>query len=50
MRAITNWTGREWRSNMGDTRRAFTMRAVNGRTYRGTIYGTYCRMRAAKVK
>lgn len=44
--------GSRYRSNMGDYRRAVTIRAVNGRTYVGTFFesaGDYARVRLAKT-
>lgn len=38
-----------FRSNFGDTRRAVRATGINGTHYVGTIYGTYCRLRPAKV-
>lgn len=42
--------GREWRDNFGGTRRAVTIKAVNGRRYVGTFFkssGDFARIRLA---
>lgn len=41
--------GAAFRSNMGDTRRAVRAVGINGSHYVGTIFGTYARLRPAKV-
>lgn len=43
--ARINHLGREFRSCFGDTRQNFRAVGINGRTYAGTIYGTYLRMK-----
>lgn len=50
---ISEWVrlGREYRSNMGDTRRSIEFMGTNGVRYVGTFYcgtGDYCRVRKAK--
>ena len=43
------WKGMAFKSNRGDSRRAFTMHAINGRVYHGTIYNEInCRMKVKK--
>lgn len=55
---VTTWTGQElgtysitgvYKGSFGDRRLAIRVKAINGKEYFGTIYGTYARIKMCKA-